>query len=586
MALFSQSFLDDLKAQADIVQVVQDSVPLKRAGTSYKGLCPFHTEKTPSFHVNREKGFFHCFGCGTGGDVVKFVELQQKIGFQEAVRLLAQRFGLAVPEAEEGAGNAAAQAEREALLKIHEVAADYFRSELQGPGGSRARRQLDDRGLTAPTIDALQLGLAPPGRDQLTRYLVDRGQPIDLLVKSGLVVEREGGQSVDRFRGRLMIPICRETGAIVAFGGRALEPDQQPKYLNSPETAIYAKGRMLYGLHVTKADIRRLGYAVLVEGYFDFAQVWQAGVLGVVASCGTAVTDAQARLLRRFTTKVILSFDPDAAGQGASARSGELLISEGLQVNVAVLPAGEDPDTCVRRHGGTQYMEKLRTSQPYLEYVLDRAAAARDFSRSDHRRAFLNDMLAVAARIPDAATRDQFGDRLAHKARITEDVVRAEIRKAAVARRTRVSERELASLGRITVAERGLIWALLHEPASALHALAQLEDADLDELATRPILQAARGLLDWPPDRVPATLMERLTKDEGELVEGIGADGAPPATILTECPEALRQLRRAREHATIQEEIARQQQLGPGGDDEAVNALLRRKLDQIRALES
>ena len=257
-------------------------------------------------------------------------------------------------------------------------------------------------------------------------------------MRSGLIVQRDGGEVVDRFRGRLMVPIYRDTGSVIAFGGRATESDQQPKYLNSPETPIYSKSRTLYGLHLSKAAIRKLNYAVLVEGYFDFAQLVQAGITPVVASCGTALTSHQAQLLRRFTSRIVLSFDPDAAGVGAAVRSCELLVAEGFDVNVAVLPPGADPDTFVQQQGRDAYQERLRQSVQYLEFLLQRSAAEHDLSSDEGRRTFLHDMLAVAARIPDAAARDQFADRLAHQARITEDVVRAEIRKAAVARRTTV----------------------------------------------------------------------------------------------------------------------------------------------------
>ena len=310
-------------------------------------------------------------------------------------------------------------------------------------------------------------------------------------MRSGLAVERDNGQTVDRFRGRLMIPIARDAGSIVAFGGRAMEKDQQPKYLNSPETSIYTKSRTLYGLNLTKADIRRLGYAVLVEGYFDFAQLVQAGITPVVASCGTALTAAQAQLLRRFTSKVILSFDPDAAGQGAAARSCELLVSEGFEVNVAVLPPGEDPDSVVQKRGRDAYLDLLKQSRPYLEYLLDRGAAAHDLTSDEGRRQFLTAMLAVAARIPDPAARDQFGDRLAHKARITEEVVRAEVRKAAVQKRPALTARELPSFGQVKQAEKGLIWALIHEPEQGMAALKLLQDNDLEGLATRHILEEA-----------------------------------------------------------------------------------------------
>src|SRR5712691_10462040 len=417
MALFPQPFIDDLNSHADIVVVIQDYVSLKKAGANYKGLCPFHAEKTPSFQVNRDKGFFYCYGCGVGGDVFKFLELHEKTGFQDAVKLLAQRFGMPLPEMEASDEQRANTAERESLLKVHEAAAAWFRAQLAA-ADARIRNQLADRGIAPGTIEALGLGYAPPLRDGLRRHLLTHGFSDGLLVRGGLVVQRDDGSVVDRFRNRLMIPICRETGSVIAFGGRAADDDQLPKYLNSPETPIYVKSRTLYGLNLSKAAIRQGGFAVLVEGYFDFAQVYQAGFQSVVASCGTALTAQQAQLLRRFTSKVVLNFDPDAAGQGAAAKSSELLVSEGFDVNVALLPGGEDPDTFVRKQGRQSYAERLRTSRPYLEYLLDRAATGHDLTSDEGRRQFLSSMLSVAARIPDPAARDQFADRLAHKARI------------------------------------------------------------------------------------------------------------------------------------------------------------------------
>jgi DNA primase len=570
--------------QADIVQVVQEYVSLKKTGATYKGLCPFHSEKTPSFHVNRDKGFFHCFGCSVGGDVFKFLELQEKMGFQDAVRHLAQKFGLPIPEPVGGPEAKSDTAEREGLLNVQERAAEYFRLQLDAASGTKARQLLRDRGMTAETIKKLGLGYAPLGYESLKTLLLKEGLGLPLLLRSGLVVERESGQTVDRFRGRLMIPIARDAGSIVAFGGRAMESDQQPKYLNSPETPIYAKSRTLYGLNLTKGDIRRLGYAVLVEGYFDFAQLLQAGIAPVVASCGTALTAAQAQLLRRFTSKIILSFDPDAAGQGAAARSCELLVAEGFEVNVAVLPAGEDPDRVVQKRGKDAYLELLKNSRPYLEYLLDRTAVNHDLNNDEGRRQFLTAMLAVAARIPDPAARDQFGDRLAHKARITEDVVRAEVRKAAVQRRPELTARELPNFGQVKQAEKGLIWALIHEPEIGMTALNDLQDNDLDGLATRRVLEEARALSDRTPAVLPSALLERLNPVEVQLVTGIAAAVAPPSSAA-ECVRAIHRLRCEREQAALQREIDRLQQLG-GSHDSEITALWQKKRDLLHQIEA
>ena len=579
MGLFPQSFIDDVRMQANIATVIQEYVPLKPAGGGrYKGLCPFHSEKTPSFSVDTAKGFFHCFGCKVGGDVFKFLELHERVGFQDAVRLLAQRFGLTIPETEEGDEARQDARLRESLLKIHETAALYFREQLASALGQRARQQLKDRAVAPRTIEALGIGYAPVQGSGLKERLLKQGFAQGLLMQSGLILQRDNGEIVDRFRNRLMIPICRDTGSIIAFGGRSMDPDQQPKYLNSPETAIYSKSRTLYGLNLSKAAIRKQGYAVMVEGYFDFAQVFQSEAAPAVASCGTALTAQQAQALRRFTTKVVLSFDPDTAGQGAATRSCEMLVAEGFEVNVLLLDKGEDPDTFIRSNGPDRYRERLRTSRPYLEYLLDQAAAGQDFGNDESRRQFLTKMLVVASKIPEATARDQFADRIAHKARVTEDVVRAEIRKAAVHKKTELTTREVPTFGPLKDAEKGLIWGLFHATSPALDALAELDDDDVSQLAGRPVFDVARDLQDLAPDRLPTALLQRLSTMNAQLVTSIAADPTPHAPPF-ECVRTLKRLRCERERAGIQREIDRLQREGANLHGNEIDALLRKKND-------
>lgn len=577
MALFPQQFIDEVRAAADIVAVVSDYVSLRKAGAGYKGLCPFHAEKTPSFSVNRDRGFFHCFSCGAGGDVFKFVELQEKVGFADAVRQLAQKFGIPVPELEATEEGRESAAEREALLGIHETATAYFREQLDTPAGARIREYLSgERALTPETVSTLGLGYAPPSRDGLRERLLKQGFAPAATIRSGLVVQREDGSEVDRFRNRLMIPITRESGSVIAFGGRALDKNQVPKYLNSPETPLYSKSRTLYGLSLTKAEVRKAGFAVIVEGYFDFAQVFQAGGVPVVATCGTALTSPQAHLLRRFASKTVLCYDPDAAGQGAAQRSCELLVGEGFDVNVALLPAGQDPDTFVQTRGRDAYLAQLKHSKPYLDFLLDRAAAEHDLGRDDARREFLKKMLAVAARIPDPAARDQFADRLSHKARVTEEVVRTEIRKAAAQRRTNLPVERARSLSApLRDVERALLWAVMHTPSDALAALSMLELADFEGLRSQGLLEKALTLQSQGPGELPNALMERLTDQEAQLLSKIASERESPVHSLDSCVQMLRFSRIERQLLEIQQDIDR----GRRGEqsDEAVNHLLRQK---------
>ena len=585
MSLFPQGFIDDLKAQTDLAAVIGEVVSLRKTGAALKGLCPFHEEKTPSFNVNLNKGIFKCFGCGVGGDVLKFVELHQKLSFPEAVRYLAQRAGLAVPDGEDSPEQRAAAAERETLIRLHEDAAAFFREQLDTPAGARAKRELESRGLAPETIGAFGYGYAPAGgRITLHGYFAERRVPLEAQIRSGLVVRRDTGKLADRFWNRLMIPISRDSGAIVAFGGRALEPGQVPKYVNSPETPIYSKSRILYGLHVTKGAVRKHNYCVVVEGYFDLAQVWQAGVQPVVATCGTALTGAQARSLKRFTSKVVINFDPDPAGQGAAERSSELLVSEGFQVNVALLPDGGDPDTYIRQSGARAYVQQLTRSRPYLEFHLDRAASGFDMTRPESRKRFLDRMLTVAATIPDAAARDQFADRLAHKARITETVVRDEIRRAAAQRKTVAPDVAVPARAILKGAEVGLLWTLVHRPVEGLAAVAQLEPADLEGLLSSPLLLMAASLRDVPPEALPELLRERLSMGERELLDRSARPDAPPAAPV-DCVNALRRLRYDRERSAVQDAIDRLQHApGPEGD-RALTALWERKKELLRRIE-
>ena len=583
MPLLPQNFIEDLKAQADIVTVIQDYVSLKKVGATYKGLCPFHGEKTPSFHVNRDKGFFHCFGCSVGGDVIKFLELHEKVGFFEAVKLLAGRFGVTVPEAEQNDEQRAGSVEREGLLAVHEAAAAWFRQQLATTAGARIRKQITDRDVTDETSEALGLGWAPPGRDGLTTHLLKTGFAQALLVRGGLTFEREDRSVVDRFRNRLMVPIARDSGSIIAFGGRAVDADQQPKYLNSPETPIYTKSRTLYGLHLSKAAIRERGFAVLVEGYFDFAQVYQSGQQAVVASCGTALTPQQGALLHRFTGRVVLSYDPDAAGQGAAARSSELLVAEGFEVNVAGLPAGEDPDVFIRRHGAAEYRERLTASRPYLDFLLDRAAAGHDLNTAEGRARLVSDMAPVGSRIPDQVRRQIFAESVSGQARVPHELVLKEFSRAASGKVEPAQAVRVQAVGQLTKAERSVLWMLIHRPELGLSAVEGLDEADIEVLGSRPVLDLARKLKE-NNGFSPAVLIEQLGL-HATLVTEAAAELEPPSLDAASCVMALRKMRYERERGATQAEIDRLVRAGQDNKP-AFNVLLEKHLDLRRRIEA
>ncbi len=582
---YSRELIDQVRHAADIVQVVQEYVPLRRAGTTYKGLCPFHGERTPSFTVNRDKGFFHCFGCGQGGDVFKFVELQEGVGFQDAVKRVAARCGIALPEVPASPEAHAEEAEREALLKAHELARAFYAAQLATPAAAAARDLLSKRDVRPEAVETFGIGYAPASRDLLVRHLKQQGFSPAQLVRGGLAMQRDDGSVVDRFRQRLLFPIHREGGSVVAFGGRAMAEDQVPKYLNSPETPLYTKGKVLYGLHLSKHAIRKAGSVVMMEGYFDVLQAWQGGVTHTVASSGTALTQAQAQTLRRFASKVILSFDADGAGQSAAAKSGDLLVAEGFQVSVALLPDGEDPDTFVRRHGGDAYREKVEQARPYLDFVLDRAAGRHNVKDPTGRVAFLNEMLGVAARIPEALARDQFADRLAIRAHVAEDTIRQEIRKAAVTRQATLPDTaRRASVPGVTWAERELIVGVMTTPGDAVLAMDALEEGDLEPLRTGRLLRLVLSMDVQDPAHLPGALLARLTEEERRWVTGLTMSAgavAPPRV----CVEDIQRQRLKAAQASVQQEIDLLQEAADPVHLERLNALYRRKLEIGRQLK-
>ncbi|MEW6218394.1 MAG: DNA primase [Thermodesulfobacteriota bacterium] len=367
-----------VKEAADIVEVVAGHVALKRTGGSYKGLCPFHGEKTPSFVVHRERGFYHCFGCGEGGDVIAFVMKQQGLSFPEAVRELAQRFHVPLP-AEEAGDDGRERRLRAALYEANRKAAELFRRLLLGPPGAAGRRYLAERGIPGALGERFGLGFVPDRWDTLVKEAPRLGLDPETLLAAGLVSRHETGRLYDRFRGRLIFPIFDPRGRVIGFGGRILGPGE-PKYLNSPETLVFDKGRTLFGLCQTQAAIRQAGRCVLVEGNFDLLALVAHGIEAVAAPLGTALTRAHLRLLRSHCQELILLFDADAAGLKAALRAVPLVLAEGFEARVGILPAGEDPDTFVRRHGRAGLEACLAAAQPLPEFVCERLVAEHGLS--------------------------------------------------------------------------------------------------------------------------------------------------------------------------------------------------------------
>ncbi|MGC1871261.1 MAG: DNA primase [Acidobacteriaceae bacterium] len=463
----ADGFAQSVKQQADIVRIIGEYVRLSKGGAqSFKGLCPFHKEKTPSFNVHAAKQIYHCFGCGQSGDVFAFVQKIENISFPEAVRTVAQRCGIPLPKREFSSPEEAhASKLRSKLLEIHDQACRYFEEQLQSPEAARAREYLTSRGLTAEAITAFRIGYAP---DSYTA-MRDRFQPTfdaEVLRGSGLFSSKEqaeggSGSMYARFRKRITFPIRNEAGRAIAFTARALDNDEKagPKYLNSPETLLFTKGQVLFNIDKAKQAIRQFEFALLVEGQMDCISVYMAGITNVLATSGTAFTEAQVRLLGRHTRQVVVNFDPDTAGANAAEKSIALLIEEGFSVKVVTLEGGLDPDRYVRERGTQAYIAALRGARRHSDYLIERARTLFPPVTPDAKVKALNFLLPHMQHIPSRIARDEFAADAAQKLAIDSALLRQELKQAAVARRTDVRSNSSAATG-CSEAEKLMLRAL------------------------------------------------------------------------------------------------------------------------------
>jgi DNA primase len=532
-------FAYTLKQQADIVRIVGEYVTLRKAGAqNFTGLCPFHQEKTPSLSVHVSRQFFHCFGCGASGDVFSFVQKIENITFPEAVRLIAEKLKIPMPKMSFSSPEEERVAKlRGGLLDIHERACVFFQEQLRRPEAAHAREYLTSRGITPAVIAEFRIGFAPDSgfllRDALRAQWSE-----ELLRESGLFSWKEKEQlpvasgqlpeSADataplttdkrqlttapdnrllatvysKFRNRVMFPICNEMGKVIAFTGRTLSTDEKagPKYLNSPETPIYSKSRVLFNLDKAKEAIRKLEYAVLVEGQMDCISVYTAGFRNVIASSGTAFTELQARLLGRFSKNIVVNFDPDTAGAAAAERSLALLVSEDFQIKVLTLEAGFDPDLYIRRKGAEAYEEALAHSQKYFDYLIERARTQFSPRTPEGKVKALNYLLPHVQRVPSRIVRDELANEISHRLGIDSAVLRQELRHAARSRSS--SQVSAAGSGTLADAERVLIRALASR-----------------ELAHSPVSDRVGQDLDFEPERQAHFALTRERLHEGSAAQ-------------------------------------------------------------------
>jgi len=540
---FSQQQLDEIRSRVDIVEIVGQSVKLKRAGENWKGLCPFHTEKTPSFTVNPKRNIYHCFGCGAGGDAFSFMMRQDRVAFPEAVRTLAERAGVALPTL--GGRAPEADGRLEALRRVMALAAEFYTQSLWEQGGEKARAYLEQRGVESEVARRFGLGYAPESWNALLGAMARQGIGDDALVQAGLALARQNGPGFyDRFRGRLLFPIRDVQGRVVAFGGRALS-GEEPKYLNSPETPLYVKGQTLYALDVAKSAIRDRSRAIIVEGYLDCLMAHQHGFGETVAALGTAFTPAQLGLLRRYADEVLALFDADAAGQKAStrleemmndvmdlqnlgwsvARTGGFEKAGHLPIRVALLPPGHDPDSLLRAEGAAALTARLDAARPLLSFVLEKALGEEDLATPRGRANAHARVALILSKVANAEEATALAREAARRLGVDSTQLWIEAQQLQGARARGRRPEQLTDVARESAGgdawptpvpfERDLVALLLQVDEARAELLPLLEEDDVVHLGLRWVLAALRRA----PSGAPEALMAELpgVREQGLL---------------------------------------------------------------------
>lgn len=579
MGRISDAAIRDIRERSNLAEVVGDVVSLRRRGNSTVGLCPFHTEKTPSFTVSEERGFFHCFGCGEHGDVFTFVMKTEGLLFPDAVRRVAGRFGIAVPEDLDGG-----RSRGEPLIAACAAAARFFRDQLRGPAGEIARAYLRERGLRDETIDRFNLGYAPGAGEALARHLRTQGLSLDDAATAGLVLRRTNGPGVfDRFRERIMFPIADASGRVIAFGGRTL-PNARPvngekpaKYLNSPETPIFHKGATVYGLAMARNAIRTKGRAIVVEGYLDVISLAEAGIEEAVAPLGTALTADQLKVLRRQTDVVIACFDGDAAGQRAAARSFPVFLEAGLWGRGVFLPAGEDPDTFVRTQGAPALERLVEHATPLLQAYVDSIAGSKAdaVGRQAEAAKEVARLLKQLRQAQDSYGFDALVRVAAQQLGVPEDKFRQDASgepAAGTVPRMALQPTGIAASG----AEEMLVELMAAYPS----AVDAVRDARvLDEFADAGCRDFARAFLEASEETRRAELMQALPRALRDrvahrLLNGDADDDRHQA--VSDCIARIRQRRPRQQTASLREQLRAAE---ARGDVEAARTVMQRLRD-------
>jgi DNA primase len=569
--------IDQVRQASSIVEIASQYTTLKRRGRKWVGLCPFHTEKTPSFTIDEEKQLYHCFGCGVGGDVFSLVMERENLTFPEALKSLAERYRVPLPAQQRVRPEILKLEEK--LFKVNELALAYFRKNLTGTTeGRKGLDYLKKRGLTDETIQTLKIGYALNSWTALIDFFQSKEVPVSLLEKGGLALPgSRPNEYRDRFRGRVIFPIFSLTGRIVGFGGRTVV-DAEPKYLNSPETPLYSKGKLLYGLNFTKDAIRKEGTAILVEGYTDFSSLFQAGITNVVASLGTALTPWQVGQAMRFAPRLLVNYDGDNAGRTAAARAVPLGLEKGLNIDVLVLPDDLDPDAFLRDHGRDRYLALLKKPVPGLDFLIDSLTAGVRMAIPEEKGKVARTIVREIEKVPDAVARSEYLRRAGAKLGVPEELLRNIVE-------NRAPDKGPDEGGLFCPAEKRLFQILMGDPAAAPDIFAECGEDIFQGLRSEPIfrhiLDCFKNDADWSfsalQGKVPPALLSQLARALFEKAETGSVEEAQ------DCLRSLRRVHLQNRLKDIQQRIARSEKKG---EKEELLALLYQKQDVTKQILS
>ena len=585
MARIPDEIIDTIREQADIVDLVSDYVTLKKSGKNYQGLCPFHNEKTPSFSVNPERQIFHCFGCGKGGNVFKFLMEHEKVTFVEAVHHIAKSLHIAIPET---ARDQKTSSEAENLARVTQFAAKFFHEQLlNSDEGAPVRQYVVQRGLSDTTVHTFLLGHAPDSWDALLTAARHKDISPAWLEKAGLA-KTNGNRFYDAFRNRLIFPIFSPSGRVVGFGGRALSDEDQPKYLNSPESPIYQKSRVAYGLFQTKDAIRRDGRVVIVEGYMDLISLYQSGIETVAATCGTALTPDHARLLARYAQQAFLAYDSDEAGTRAAVRGLEPLVVSGLWTRIVQLPEGDDPDTYVQAHGTDGFMAQIEQASTIADFM----ASQYDISDPRAREDVFRGMTNLIKKTSNLVHREQYKEEAERRFPALQNLLASELQAPRFVGRDYNTPQpdETQETKPRNNTERELIQLMLHRTEITELVDEQLEPGDFTDETCRFIAEQCFVLLsnDGPAD--PATLMDRIDNEEAVQVIAELINAADSGTNFEQRAWdhiiRIKQNQLKREMARLMEQIKQMEQSASETLPETMAAYLQLKQQEKTLLQS